>query len=366
MKKKILCILLFSVSFVFISLIKTHSVNAQAYRGLVIDRYKYDLGTVQPGDIIHESFTLTHDFQQEDKVVTVYLKAADFTSDNTSGEPVFLAPDELPYEASLSKWITFEKESITLDHYQQKEVVNFTITIPENTEAGGKYAAVLLSDKEGEKFMDYSDSDTQVAINKELGPLVILTVDGEIHKSLTGEGLFTTDIKGKARRFFFNPPVNITAILRNDGNVHINPRGVFYIYKGSNFQKFESKFNFNEDGGYVLPNSTRHFSVTWNDSFITYVPETTEEGEIKIKTRYDWNNLSNLRIGKYKIKLLYNVEGDDGQTQTKMMDASFWVFPWQLIVIIILILLYVFWKLKKKQDEKKPTKKQKKKSDKEK
>ena len=175
----------------------TTSTNAQAYRGLIIDEFKFEIKDAKPGETFTRTFNVTHDFIDRNKQVTLYLKSMDFTSDGVTGTPRFLPYDFLAPEASLANWITFEKSSVFLSSYGQKEQITFTITVPEDAEPGGKYAAVLLSDTEGKVAIDQNDESQRLGLNKELGPLVLLTVEGDVRQDVRANSLYTTNINGK-------------------------------------------------------------------------------------------------------------------------------------------------------------------------
>lgn len=323
---------------------------AQAYRGLIIDELIIDLGYVQPGQTITRSFNVTHDFQQADKYVTIYPRAADFESNGINGDPVLLPAGTKGEAASLASWVTYDLTSFSLDHYKQVQNIVFTVTVPENAEPGSKYAALLLSDKEGQGVVGVETEESKLGLSKELGPLLILTVDGEITKGLVAEDLYTTDIKDKKTRFFLNAPVNIISILRNTGNVYTTPKGKIYVYKGDNFQTYEQAFELNESGSLILGNSTRYYAFTsfgLDDSFMVDTLKTRERtdpttGEITeeeyVGIELNWDRLSKLRIGKYSIKLLYSTENTDGTVSTLEKDASFWIIPWPLIVLALIII----------------------------
>jgi hypothetical protein len=316
------------------------NVNAQAYRGLVIDEIKYDMGYQDRGTRITKTFHVTHDFQDRTKVVTLYFRAADFTSDGATGTPVFLPKDTLSSVASLASWITFEKTSITLDHYGQQEEVTFYIDIPMDAEPGGKFAAILLSDKEGESAIDGSDESSELGISKELGPLVFLITDGDIRMSLIADSLYTTNIMGKKTQYFFNLPVFINAVLRNNGNVQVQPNGAIYLYRGDNFQDFITKYELNEKKGYVLPDSTRIFAFEWNEGFMyDELKKDEKTGKISQVTKLNWDQLSKFRIGKYNVKMLFSAESTEGNVTTIQKDTFFWVIPWPLIVLVVAIVV---------------------------
>lgn len=352
MRKKLFLAFLVILTLPVISLIIYNRAHSQAYRGLIINELIFNIEDVPRGTSVIKEFTVTHDFDQADKVVEIYVKALDFTSNGEDGTPVFVEPGTFSEDASLASWIEFEREHITLDHYLQEETIRFTITVPQNAEPGGRYAGIILSDEEG-KNIDFEAEGSELGLTKELGPLVLLTTDGDVSRTMSLDDLFTQNIKGKKSSFFFNPPVIAIARIKNDGNVHIDPKGVIYFYRGDDFQKYDTKVEINEDGGYILPGTTREFAAGWTEGFI-YTEKV--EGKEEYKTKINWDKLSKLRIGKYKVKLLYSYETEEGQTITQEGDASYWVFPWQIILLIVLIILLIIARIMYRKSKGKKTK----------
>lgn len=353
----LLCVLAFSIT----SLYYLKSTYAQAFRGLIIDEYIIELDDVQPGDSIRRSFTIIHDYEDKGQVV-LNLRAYNFISDNITGTPKFLLNEELPASADLASWIEFQEDQIVLSEYGDEAEIFFTINVPEDAEPGGKYAAIFPLDLGGDRaIQDAIASAPQVGINGAPGPLVLLNVDGDQSVNIFTEDLFTSNIKESKTKFFFNTPVNITALLKNNGNVYAKPRGAVYIYTGDTIVDPIATLELNGTSSYILGNSTRQFSTTWNDSFIrTEIkvdengePILNEAGEFQYKTVYDWDNLSKLRIGKYNVKLMYFFTDADGNQITREANTYIIIFPWQLLVLIvvlvILILLFIISKVIKRK-----------------
>jgi hypothetical protein len=333
---------------------KLNAQDVSAF-GIVIDEIKFDLTTLAPGSSITKSFNVTHDYQDENKQVTLYTKALDFTSDNVSGTPKFLPTGTLSPKASLASWIKVDKSSINLSKKGQKELVTFTITVPQDAEPGGKYAAVLLTEQPNiDEILSKNPNTQNLALTKQIGPIVLLTIGGDIKKELSLESIHTEDINAKKTTFFFNTPVSFVSNIKNTGNVHLIPKGDIYIYKGSDHNKFVAKLDLNAPKSYTLPNSTRVITNTWDESFINSVKEKDASGKEIVKTVYDWNKLSKLRIGKYNAKIIYSY---DGESQTHEMTLSFWVIPLGLIIlvggILALITLIILYKVYKKKNKKK-------------
>ena len=374
--------------------------DAQAFRGLILDEFRYDL-SADPGDTITRSFTITHDYQPNedgsDKEVGIFARSLNFIQSDEAGVPQFLEEGTVPFESSLSDWITIQNQSFTLTSLGQVEEVTFTINVPTNAEPGGHFAAVLLGNNLGEQSLEeFQNSGTPgLGINSELGPLIFLTVSGEISKNIDLSNIYTRNIKGDESSFFTNPPVEVVAEFQNTGNVHVIPRGVVTIHRGGkeNLINPIASYQLNPDRNAILPNSSREFVIRWGDndtedeteegidysgrrSFIISKEEVIRGNEaegIRLKdgdenfsnypeidteysTNYDWDHLSKIRIGRYTATVQYDFELVDGtSSDTIIGSTSFTVFPWQIIVVIaipvILILVYIYYRYRKYQNK---------------
>ncbi|MBN1916026.1 hypothetical protein JW796_03495 [Candidatus Dojkabacteria bacterium] len=346
----LLCVVLVFTS----AIITPEKASAQAYRGIIINQFKFYYNKVERGTTVNGSFTVTHDFEDENKQTTLHVKAMNFTSDGRTGVPVFIKNSDVDIKSNLAEWTSFEREKIELTRHGQVETINFQISVPTEANPGGKQMAILLTEQPRPEDLDIQDEITQFSLNKELGPLVFLTVDGELTEELDLQELFTTNIDNKKTILFSVLPVNINAIIKNKGNTHSSPNGIFYVYQGDNFQDYLYKAELNTENGSILPETTRLFSTTWEDGFITKIKEKQTDGTEKTFLKLNWDKLSHFRIGKYKIKLLYSKDGTQ-QFTTGEANASFWVIPWQILIIllvtIIIVSFMVYRKMKGKKKE---------------
>lgn len=355
---KILTIILSSL----IILLSSPILQINAYRGPIINQYRFDL-EVDPGDVVQKSFTVKHDYEPltdgSVKSVDLFPRALDFTHGDFAGVPYFLAPGSLPRTASLAQWITIDTERITLDEQNEEIEVTFTISVPEDADPGGHYAAVLLSNQLGELAIKEEGAPlTGLGLNSELGPLIFLTVSGDISKNIDLVNLYTRNIKGNETSFFTNPPIDIVAAFENTGNVHVIPRGVVIIHRGDNLSEAIQSFPLNPNGNAVLPGATREFSVRWDDSFISSrIKEGTEDlNDPEYYTNYNWDKLSRIRIGQYTATVQYEYELVDGtSTPSVFVSTNFTVIPWQLILLlaipVIILLAFIYYKYRKYKNE---------------
>lgn len=344
----ILRFVLLSFALIFATIVLKNNADAQAYRGLIIDQYRFDVEDVDPGDVVDLSFTVTYDFQPLDdgsyREIELFLRSVDFTQSEQPGVPKFLEKEELAASSRLSDWIEFETDTIVLNTPNQKVDVEFTITIPDNAEPGGKYASVFVGNKDGDSAAQelFFENSPGVGINGELGPLIFMTVNGDITREIELVDVFTTNIKNKKSKFFFNPPVNVVVDFKNNGNVHLAPKGIVYIHQDDDYNNYLASFELNPTDSLVLPGTSRAFTFAWNDSFInTVATPSGSNNNISYSTSYNWDKVSKLRIGNYKVTVLYSYTDIENNVQQSRGSASFIVFPWQIIVLIISI-IFIF------------------------
>ena len=229
----------------------------------------------------------------------------DFGAKGEDGEPQILSSETSSTRYSLKYWIA-TVPSVTLKS-QEQQTLNVPVNVPKNAEPGGHYGVIRFTgtppNLEG----------TGVALSASIGTLVLFTVNGAIIQHLS-----TIDIKtshnGTNHSFFEQGPLTITERIKNDGNVHVNPKGNLTITNLFGFKT--ASLAVNSTGGNILPDSIRKFS----------------------------QDLSKKNLfGRYTIKgsLAY------GSGKTLVLPVtSFWVIPYKLIIAVILIITALFFLLR--------------------
>jgi hypothetical protein len=319
-----------------IALLFSRNVSAQQFRGLIVGEPSIEGEKVNslvvevdadPGETVTGSFVATHAFENESEPYTFYTRAKDFRAGETPGTAYnFDYSVDIPVNESLANWVTFEQESITISEYGEKQVVNFSITIPEDAAPGGKYTSLLLN----ATYIDpEQDNRNQVAVDANVGIHIFLTVDGEVNKSLELVDLYTAEQDGDRRWFFWDAPVKVIAVFEATGNTHVEPRGRFYIHKNADFSKYDNTYELNvvEEGlakrQIILPGETRAFEIDW-------------------KKDHSWLDFTDVVLGKYNVTLQHDYIDETGETSTQPYKRiDFWVIPIWLILLVLLTVLAV-------------------------
>ena len=284
--------------------------------------------TGDPGQIIAGWFDL---FNEQDTVKIFYSSFENFEARGETGNPYFL-----PSTTGLATWIT-TSESITLEP-GEREKIPFSISIPENVEPGGHFAAIFWSTTPSQV-----QKGGQVAIGAKIGILVLLRVSGELKE---GGGLL--EFKTEDGKFLTSLPITFFYRFSNDGGDRIKPAGEIKIKNTLGFTS--AVLDANKREGNVLPGSIRKFTALWHSkgqriSDLTKMEELelmakiTKEGKEK-KGFFEiagaqWNNFA---FGMYNAKLVLTY-GQDNKTAED--SFRFFVVPWQLLSIIIIILAAV-------------------------
>ena len=169
-----------------------------------------------PGETIEGSIKIvnpadaTGDFSYKTSIMPYGVVGNDYTADLTT---------DTTYTA-ISKWITILEPTGKIAPNETKEV-KFTITVPKDAPAGGQYAAIAVSSD------DNSSASNGVTVQNvfELASIIYAQVEGETRHE--GEVL-ENNIPG----FVMTPPVTLSALITNRGNVHENATFVITV---SNF-----------------------------------------------------------------------------------------------------------------------------------
>ncbi len=149
--------------------------------------------------------------------------------------------------SAIVDWITIENPTETLAPNSFEEI-KFTIKVPENAAGGGQYATITVGSDEEIK------SDNSVAIGNifEMASIIYGEVEGEINHS--GE-IKENTVPG----FSAAPPVEVSALLTNGGNIH---EDALIVVKATNMFTGETYLPTEDNAGeyneIVMPGTERY------------------------------------------------------------------------------------------------------------
>lgn len=262
-----------------------------------------------PGETVEAKISLR---DISDVKLLVRNEINDFVAAGEDGTPkILLEPgEESPY--SIKSWISPLPE-ITLDP-QQIEELTVNIAIPQNAAPGGYFGVIRFTAEAPEL------SGTGVSLSASLGTLVLLRVNGDAKEAMGVEEFYVE--KDQNRSWVFeSAPIMFYERLKNEGNVHEQPRGQISI-KDMFGQKI-ANLNVNLENRNVLPGSTRKFEQPLDETVIG----------------------NRMLFGRYTADLEITY-GSAENRQTMTSQLSFWVIPYKLIAGILLGLVTLFFILR--------------------
>lgn len=295
----------------------------------------------KPGDKIKERFRVRNN--QSDPL-NLEITVQKLSGDPNSGEPV---PTEGSPGDEFISWLKADSANFTVLPSEWKDV-NFTIDIPENA-AYGYYYVLRIA-----QASNPSLNTSGAKVKGEILIVVLLNVKKE------GAQARGEIVEFKPNRFIGEYlPVDFTAKVANKGNVHIRPHGNIFIRSFG--QKDTAILDINPGQLSVLPDGTRTFSSEWTDGFIVREPvmdgekvKLDNKGNPVTKLTFNWNRLTNFRVGKYTATLL--MVYDDGQRDATIEGtAVFWLIPYTalaviaigLVATILLIRFFLKWYIRR-------------------
>jgi hypothetical protein len=194
----------------------------------------------------------------EEKTVTFYLTnhtqgsmeielfALDFQQQQDSGIVQFLSDIKANYTYSLASFVSLPFESFTLESQEEREIP-IVIRNRQDLSPGGHYAALVARIKAPQ-------SPGRTVILPSVAALML------VHK--TGGELYNMSLRDYSfpkGMIAFQYPKKIDLLFRNEGNIHLIPRGTIEVRDMRG--KLVSKGQINVSSGYVFPTSRRSYSI---------------------------------------------------------------------------------------------------------
>lgn len=202
--------------------------------------------TIPRGGVAHGTIELENQ-EETPAVLEIYLQDWEYL-EGGSGDKLFSAPGASPWSAS--GWISFYPQKLELPA-RGKGVVEYTIRVPAEAGAGGRYAVMFFESKVGRA--PENQQGVSVLYTGRLGSLIEVQVAGTVERG--GEigavtvGAFTADA-----------PLTLGYTFRNTGNIALRPKASFNIIDaaGRYFGRGEFK------PLYTFPGRSGSTTTEWN------------------------------------------------------------------------------------------------------
>ena len=305
----------------------TYSALAAADPGLNLTTSPLPINLItDPGTTVTADLRVRNDGAKTESLKVGLLK---FGAYGDQGKPRLLAREA---GDDYFDWVKFSRTTFDAPPGVW-QTIKMTINVPK-TAAFGYYYAVTFS------LADLGTPDAgkrEAAIAGSAATLVLLEARSPNAKRQIDISEFNTD-----HGMYEFLPTDFKVNLRNNGNVHVVPRGTIFI---SQDEHDVGSVDINTDRGNILPASNRVFTGQWSDGFPTYRVKEVDgkavvdkKGNEVLELKWDLTQLSKLRVGKYTAHLL--MAYDDGKRDVPIeAEVSFWVIPWRIIGVGLLVVV---------------------------
>lgn len=224
----------------------------------------------------------------------------DFGSLNETGGLVFAGAKESTFmkKYGLQTWLKLSTDELTIEPNKTAEITA-RIVNDDSLAPGGHYAAVVAS-----VSADKTQIGNSISLNQKLSSLILATKTGGEKYDLR---LDTFTYKNS----WHSLPQAATLKFKNDGNVHVIPRGTVELKNSAG--KTVAKGVINEASSYVLPETKRDINVNLKP----------------VGKSSNWP-------GNYRLIATYHYDGYDNYA-TRSLTLRY--IPWLLIYLILLMLV---------------------------
>lgn len=248
--------------------------------------------SANPGDQLNNSFRIVNGTDSE---LSLSTAVKNFTAEGEEGA-VNLTDDETGF--SLASWISVNPQTAVLPA-RGSQTFAFTIDVPADAEPGGHFGSVIVSTN------PVQIDATGAAVSQEAGPLILLSVAGEVNQA--GNIVSFASTKGTWEK----GPIVLETRINNEGNVHFKPSGTIAIK--NMFGNEVTRINLEERN--VLPGTTRKLVNEWGPGFT---------------------------VGRFTADLSA-VFGPEQNVDTA--STTFIIFPYKVIVPVLIGAILVLWLL---------------------
>jgi len=256
--------------------------QTHAAGGVTIAPPFQEITILQGQSSLPQSFSVSNN---SDNPVTFTLKAVDMGAlDDTGGVAFSGLTANYQQKYGLAKWVQLDQPSVSIEAHMS-QAVPFTIINDDTLSPGGHYGAIVIT------FNQQSTAGSNaVGLNPQAATLLFVhKVGGDIYKLNFANGAGSTS--------WWELPKQLTIKLRNDGNVHVVPRGVVTLIDPHGH--VIGRGIINPESSLILPEHTRDYTIVWQQ-----VKRVMWPGTYTAKVDYRFDGSDAFQTAEYKIRYI--------------------------------------------------------------
>ncbi len=217
--------------------------QAQNALGFSVSPPTFEL-SANPGDTISNVIKVSN---PTNSPLQLAVDRRNFTAQGESGA-VELTDETTTF--SVASWIEVLPSEATIPPQSQSKFT-YKIKVPLNAEPGGHFGSIVFRVKTG-------DNSQGASVAQEIGSLLLLKVAGPIKEDAEILSFKSLD------SFYEYGPVDFELRTKNNGSVHIRPKG--YVVISDFFGRTVAKVEI--DPKNILPNAIRKTDAKWNQKYL--------------------------------------------------------------------------------------------------
>lgn len=214
--------------------------------------------------------------------------------------------------SQIAQWIKFDesKQKGRLEPGETVEVP-FTVSVPKDVPAGGQYAAIMAQTEDG------NADDANIRVVNRVGMILYANIPGNTR----AEGSI---IDNKVPGFLFDPPITVTALVENTGNVENTAEYIFKIWP---LFSNETVYNNEENPGTldIMPETRRFSTISWDGA---------------------------PKLGIFTVEQTINYLGQTSTVKKLVVICPIWL----LFIILALVFFMIFWLISRARSRKRAEK----------
>lgn len=197
-------------------------------------------GKLEPGQTYTDSFKVRN---RGEGGFSYKVEVAPYSISNENYDPSF---EKNTQYTEMVNWISLDKTEGTVNRGEE-EIINYTIKVPHDMHGGAQVATIIVS-------MSAEDAGGLQTVQR-LGYLVYGNVVGEIRET-------AVILENKIPSFSFTPPIIVTSLVENTGNVYTNAKYTLQVFPLFSDEEVYTNEE-NPEKVMIFPETKRLYKVSW-------------------------------------------------------------------------------------------------------
>lgn len=156
----------------------------------------------------------------------------------------------------ITEWVSFSSTKGHLEPHSVSDFIHYTITVPDNIETCGQYAAIAAT-------AEPKGGDDSGIVNRTSAAMIVYAAIEDCDAKLAGN---VKIIENNVPSFLFTPPLTATSLVENNSLIHVDAKYILEVFPLFSDEAIYTNEDDETSESIIMPETRRMRALKWENA----------------------------------------------------------------------------------------------------